>query len=178
MDKDKRFKSHTGLHVTDPRLLPPDPPAKVNRGRGRPSTFTQALADKVIAMIASGGFLIDLEGNKLGLPAYGTVRKWAAARSDFGAALARAHEDGAHALLAKAERLLENATRDNIQVVREQVAHIRWRVSRLNPGAYGDRSELRVSGVIEHEHKISDDAPAWIKERLNDKAPLPLLIEI
>ncbi len=99
------------------------------------------------------------------MPAYRTVWGWAQTRSNFANAIACAHEDGAHALLSKAERLLENATRDNIQVVREQVAHIRWRVARLNPKAYGDRSELRVSGVIEHEHMISDDAPAWIKER-------------
>jgi len=74
-------------------------------------------------------------------------------------------------LLAQAERLLEAATRDTIQVVRERVQHIRWRVSRLNPAAYGDRSELRVSGTVTHEHRISDDAPAWIRERLAAPAP-------
>ena len=179
MDKDKRFKSHTGLHVTDPRHLSPDgtlPPSLVKGRTGRPSTYTQELAGRVLDHVAQGGFLVDL--GPQGLPSWRTVYGWAEKRSDFKQALARAHEDGAHALLVKAEALLESATRDNIQVVRERVQHIRWRVSRLNPAAYGDRSELQVSGTITHEHKISDDAPAWIKERLNDKAPLPLLIEI
>ena len=82
-----------------------------------------------------------------------------------------AHEDGAHALLAQAEAMLEGATRYTIQVVRERVAHIRWRVSRLNPAAYGDRSELRVSGTITHKHQLSDEAPGWIKERLSAPSP-------
>ena len=172
MDKDKRFKSHTGLHVTDPRHLASDPPDQPARKRGRPSTYTTELAERVLAQVAEGRFLVDI-GKGEGMPAYRTVWGWAQTRSNFAKAIACAHEDGAHALLAQAERLLEGATRDTIQVVREQVVHIRWRVARLNPKAYGDRSELRVSGVIEHEHKISDDAPAWIKERLNDKAPLP-----
>ena len=175
---DKRFKTHTGLHVTDPSHLPPDPPPKVKRGRGRPLTsYTKELAERVLTEVAEGRFLVDI-GKGKGMPSYRTIWGWAQTRSDFAKALARAHEDGAHALLAQAERLLEGATRDTIQVVRERVQHIRWRVSRLNPAAYGDRSELRVSGTITHEHKISDDAPAWIKERLKDKAPLPLLIEI
>ena len=164
MDKDKRFKSHTGLHVTDTRLLPDDPPALGGKG-GRPSSYTKELAERVLKEVAEGRFLVDM-ATVHGLPSYRSVYRWADDRPEFRQALARAHEDGAHALLAKAERLLENATRDNIQVVREQVAHIRWRVSRLNPSAYGDRSELRVSGTITHEHKLSDDAPAWIKERL------------
>ena len=169
IDKDKPFKTHTGMHVTDRRLL-----AQTGspRKRGRPSTYTTELAERVLAQVAEGRFLVDI-GKGEGMPAYRTVWGWAQTRSNFAKAIACAHEDGAHALLSKAERLLENATRDNIQVVREQVAHIRWRVSRLNPGAYGDRSELRVSGTVTHEHKISDDAPAWIKERLNDKALLP-----
>ena len=168
MDKDKRFQTATGLHVTDRALLPPDDPS-VKRKRGRPSTFTPELAERVLDHVANGGFIVDLGGD--GLPSWRTIYRWADDRSDFRQALARAHEDGAHALLVKAEALLESATRDNIQVVRERVQHIRWRVSRLNPAAYGDRSELRVSGTITHEHKISDDAPAWIKDRLASPGP-------
>ncbi len=163
-DKSKRFKTATGLHVTDPRHLEvtiPPAPSKA----GRPSTFTPELAERVLEQVAQGKFIVDIGGDR-GLPAWRTIYRWADARSDFRQDLARAHEDGAHALLAQAERLLEAATRDTIQVVRERVQHIRWRVSRLNPAAYGDRSELRVSGTITHEHKLSDDAPAWIKERL------------
>ncbi len=166
-DKDKRFKTATGLHVTDPAHLPPGiiPARPASKGgRGRPSKFTPELAERVLEHVAGGGFIVDLGGD--GLPSWRTIYRWADARSDFRQDLARAHEDGAHALLAQAERLLEEATRDTIQVVRERVQHIRWRVSRLNPAAYGDRSELRVSGTITHEHKISDDAPAWIKDRL------------
>ncbi len=174
IDKDKPFKTHTGMHVTDRRLLPQ---TGSPRKGGRPSTFTPELAERVLDHVAQGRFIVDIPKGT-GLPNWRTIYRWADARSDFRQSLARAHEDGAHALLVQAERLLEEATRDTIQVVRERVAHIRWRVSRLNPAAYGDRSELRVSGTITHEHKLSDDAPAWIKERLNDKAPLPLLIEI
>ena len=168
-DKSKRFKTATGLHVTDPRHLEvtiPPAPSKA----GRPSTFTPKLAERVLEQVAQGKFIVDIGGVR-GLPAWQTIYGWADRRSEFAKALARAHEDGAHALLAQAERLLEGATRDTIQVVRERVQHIRWRVSRLNPAAYGDRSELRVSGTITHEHKISDDAPAWIKDRLASPGP-------
>ncbi len=168
-DKPKTFKTYTGMHVTNRALVPTDPPS-FKRGRGRPSTYTDDLAERVLEQVAQGSFLVDLEGADM--PAYRTIYGWADTRPDFSKALARAHTDGAHALLAKAEKLLEEATRDTIQVVRERVAHIRWRVSRLNPGAYGDRSELRVSGTVEHVHKISDDAPAWIRERL-DRPSLP-----
>lgn len=175
--KNNKFKTHTGLHVTDGRLLlgPPlgsntpvlIPPPK--HAGGRPSTFTPELAQKVLDHVAEGRFLVSLKEE--GLPSWQTVYGWADRRPEFTKALARAHEDGAHALLAQAETMLEAATRDTIQVVRERVAHIRWRVSRLNPAAYGDRSELRVSGTVTHEHRISDDAPAWIKERLVPDRP-------
>lgn len=167
MDKPKTFKTYTGMHVTNPALLPPDKPSP--RKTGRPSAYTPELAERVLDHVANGGFIVDIGGD--GLPNWRSIYRWADARSEFRQALARAHADGAHALLVKAEKLLENATRDDIQVVRERVAHIRWRVSRLNPAAYGDRSELRVSGTVEHVHRISDDAPAWIKERI--EAPRP-----
>ena len=163
-----KYPTATGLHVTDGLLLPVTVAPNRNKG-GRPSTFTPELAERVLEQVAEGRFLVDLEGEDM--PAYRTIWGWANVRPEFAKALARSHEDGAHALLVKAETLLDEATRDDIQVVRERVAHIRWRVSRLNPAAYGDRSELRVSGTITHEHKLSDDAPAWIKERL--EAPQP-----
>ena len=124
-DKDTRFKTHTGLHETDPRNLRNDPPANVKRGCGRPSTYSLELAERVLEQIAEGRFLVDITKGP-GLPTWRTIYRWADARSDFRQSLARAHEDGAHALLSKAERLLENATQHNIQVVREQVAHSRY----------------------------------------------------
>ncbi len=179
-DKPKTFKTHTGLHVTDGRLLPGsfESPPTHKRGRGRPSSYTDELAERVLEQVAQGRFLVDLEGADM--PAYRTIWGWADTRPDFSKALARAHTDGSHALLVKAETLLEEATRDTIQVVRERVAHIRWRVSRLNPAAYGDRSELRVSGTVTHEHKISDDAPAWIKERIDRPSlpPTPSVVDV
>ena len=123
-DKSKRFKTATGLHVTDPRHLEvtiPPAPSKA----GRPSTFTPELAERVLEQVAQGKFIVDIGGDR-GLPAWRTIYRWADARSDFRQSLARAHEDGAHALLSKAERLLENATQHNIQAVREQVAHNRY----------------------------------------------------
>ena len=90
-DKSKRFKTATGLHVTDPRHLEvtiPPAPSKA----GRPSTFTPELAERVLEQVAQGKFIVDIGGDR-GLPAWRTIYRWADARSDFRQDLAHAHEE-------------------------------------------------------------------------------------
>lgn len=64
---------------------------------GRPSTFTQEIADEICERLACGEPLAKICQDAK-MPAYSTVRKWEVENEDFSALSARAKRDGTHYL--------------------------------------------------------------------------------
>ena len=141
------------------------------RKHGRPTMYTHELALAICDALEQGKTLIDI-AEPANMPDTSTIRQWMVnnANGEFAAMSARAREAGADALVAEAQRLLDDATRDDIMVVRERVAHLRWRATRLNPRRYGDRAQIDLSGDLAVKTDVRDEAPSWIKEKIAERA--------
>ncbi len=140
----------------------------------RPSSRTETIIERIETGFRNG---LHLGGicSPDDMPNRTTVWRWEGQDVELCNRLARARQAGAAALVEQADNLLAAATRDDIQVIRERVHHLRWRAARLDPGKFGDKTQVAISGEVGHIHKLSDDAPAWLRERL--AAPVGALIE-
>lgn len=127
---------------------------------GRPSDYTQELADYICAEIAEGRSLRSILREDEGMPAMSSVFKWLRLHPEFAEQYARAREAQADAL---ADELLEIADdgrndwmelrgedgqprgwKENgeaIQRSRLRVDTRKWIASKLKPKKYGDKIE-------------------------------------
>jgi hypothetical protein len=114
--------------------------------RGRPSIYTQELADRICERLASGESLraICLDD---GMPDGKTVRNWLSDKPDFVLQYARAREDQAE---AHADRIIEIADDADIDPhhKRIMVDARKWVASKLKPKRYGDKLDLEHKGEV------------------------------
>jgi len=139
---------------------------KTKRPRGRPSTFTWAVANKICERLAEGETLRSICRDK-GMPAASVVRRWALDdREGFYAHYARARDTG---LDAMADELLDiaddgendrdadgKADSEHINRSRLRVDTRKWYLSKLAPKRYGDRSSLELTGANGGPVSIND----------------------
>jgi hypothetical protein len=133
-----------------------------NPSQPRPDKVTPEHIARILAGYAVAAFLHDMLDEE-GMP---SLRVWQSKLSDdpnLRAIAAQARMQGADWCAAEADRMLSAATPYDVSVVRERVAHLRWRAARLNPATYGDRSQLEITGSLDVNHRLVDDAPAWLK---------------
>jgi hypothetical protein len=109
--------------------------------RGRPEVLTAQKETRLLNLVTEGSMLIDA-CRKVGI-SYRTVAKKEREDDPFCHRLARARVAGAAICLERAEKKLDRATNKNIQIVREQALHQRWKAAKLIP-AYRDRVEMAV----------------------------------
>lgn len=131
---------------------------------GRPSTYTDELAQSLLDHVAEGGLLIDwcrIEGH----PSTSTVQRWTEANEQFRAAYARARETGLHVMAEEVIAISDDASGDwrkgdkgedvldseHVQRSRLRVDSRKWLASKLLPKVYGDKQQ--------HEHSGPDGGP-------------------
>lgn len=132
---------------------------------GRPSDFTQEMADLICERIADGESLRSIcSGDDM--PAKGTVFRWLAADAVFQDQYARAREAQADSLFddiltiadtpvigekrkVKEDGAVEISTGDMIEHRRLQVDARKWMAGKLRPKKYGEKLDLNVSGQLE-----------------------------
>jgi hypothetical protein len=103
--------------------------------KGRPSKFTQALADRICERLAAGETLRAICRDD-GMPSHGTVLNWAKAEP-FSDQYARSRETG-YALMA--DQLTEIADGDGDPARdRLRVDTRKWLLSKALPKIYGDK---------------------------------------
>lgn len=73
---------------------------------GKPSTFTEALADEICQRLSTGEPLTDICRSE-GMPAVRTVSDWKKAHDAFATAFAEARQDGYDAIAADALRIAD-----------------------------------------------------------------------
>lgn len=131
---------------------------------GRPSTFSQALADEICERIAIGETLTDI-CDEDGMPDRRTVIRWKNANEAFCLAYVRAREDQAHSWADEIVSISDDGSRDytktedgreivdhdHIQRAKLRVDTRKFLMARLAPRAYGERVAL--------EHTGKDGAP-------------------
>ncbi|GAB3744851.1 terminase small subunit-like protein [Lysobacter olei] len=111
---------------------------------GRPSTYSETLADSILDKLASGDSLRAICAEE-GMPDRDTVRRWLKEHDDFAAKYAHAREEQAEFHHEEMDRL-ESAVEDgslNPQAASVILANKRWRMEKLKPKVYGPAVTLK-----------------------------------
>lgn len=121
---------------------------------GRPSTFTQELADTICERLADGESLRKICKSD-DMPDRATVSRWLAGNEVFRDQYARARVEQAHFYAEEIVEIADDAANDyieteegravdkeHIQRARLRVDARKWYASKLAPKVYGDKLEL------------------------------------
>lgn len=123
--------------------------------RGRPTKFTQKLADEICGRIVSGESLRRIcESDDM--PSPSSVFKWLRENDVFSKQYARACEERSEAqieeLLELGDTALKEAKRADpkaagaiVQAVRLKADNIKWNASKMKPKKYGEKQEVDLN---------------------------------
>lgn len=118
---------------------------KAKRPIGRPSKFSQDLAEKICEQIAHGKSLraICAEDD---MPSTSTVCKWLNENQDFSEQYTRARSEQADYFVEEIVEIADNVTAESAAVAKAklQIDARKWAASKIAPKKYGDKTELDV----------------------------------
>lgn len=123
-------------------------------GRGRPSHYSHALAERICERVANGSSLRKAAEAE-GVP-WGTVWKWLGRHESFGGQYARAREARLDLLEGQLEDLKEAAMeaasdfeggRLRMEAIKLNVDTLKWQLCKLRPHCYGERRAVEVTGA-------------------------------
>lgn len=112
--------------------------------KGRPSVYSQAVADRICEEIVIGRSLRSICQDK-DMPSIASVIKWLREKDDFSSQYARAKEEQADTITDD----MEDIARDNtIDVARARliIDTRKWAASKLKPKKYGDKLDMTTNG--------------------------------
>lgn len=122
---------------------------------GRPSSFTQAVADEIVERLSKGEPLADICRDDH-MPAVRTVSDWKKANEAFSADFACAREIGWDAIALRARRTirgygpdLDGDSTGDVQRDKAIVDTDLKLLAKWDPKRYGDRLDLNHSGSID-----------------------------
>jgi len=107
---------------------------------GRPSDYTQELADEICSQLAEGISLRTV-CKPDDMPNKGTVFRWLRTQEGFSDQYAKAKADSADALLEDMLHIADD-DKEDVQRSRLRVDVRKWAASKLKPKKYGDKLEL------------------------------------
>jgi len=131
----------------------------VTKKVGRPSLYSEELADSICEQIVTGKSLVSILKQE-GMPSYTQVMKWLDTKEEFADKYARAKAAQADYLADELMEIADNDSLDigftddgkpfvkgeNIQRSRLRVDTRKWIASKLKPKKYGDYQKREVSG--------------------------------
>lgn len=106
---------------------------------GRPSDFTQEIADEICDRLAKGESLRSISADEW-MPERSTVRRWLMSSDEFRNQYARARDDQADEYADRVIFEAENAT--DPQLGRLRMDALKWAASKLAPKRYGDKVQV------------------------------------
>lgn len=168
-----------------------NPAPAAGRGKGQPTKYTPALATAICEAVEDGASL------RKACTAAGvgvaTARRWMEKRPDFAERYARACSQRQNMM---EERLLElyelghEVAKDEInpnakiQAVKIEIDSIKWQLSKLQPGRYGDKQQIEVTGkggepvrVASELNELTPEAQESLLDRLRDIARREMELE-
>lgn len=110
---------------------------------GRPSSFTQEVADAICEAIEGGSTIREICARE-GMPAWPTIRRWLRADESFRTRYAHAREASAEVFEDMMLTAAQTATAENFQVARVQVDTLKWVMSKRAPKVYGDKQQIEA----------------------------------
>ena len=111
---------------------------------GRPSKYSEALADRIVEAMIDGSDLVAI-CQQPGFPDRASVYRWAAERPDFAARLEQAREALGDIAAFEIGQIAASCTPESAVADRVKLAALQWRASRLAPRRY---SERRVNELV------------------------------
>lgn len=138
--------------------------------RGRPSSFTQEIADKICERLANGESLrticLDVD-----MPSRDAVYRWLATLPNFQGQYAHAKELQADAIFDEILDIADEASNDwmlkndngnesyslngeHVQRSRLRIDARKWMAGKLRPKVYGDKTSIEHGGAIKVENAI------------------------
>jgi hypothetical protein len=116
-----------------------------SRPVGRPSKYSVEVADRICDELMNGRDLLDICGDD-DMPSRASVYRWLREHPDFDAQYARAREALADLEMSKLRKLADDCTEENVNSTRVKLNHFQWRVMKIAPRLYGDRTRTEVTG--------------------------------
>lgn len=115
------------------------------RKTGRPSKYSDEMAEKICEKIANGRSLRSICAED-GMPTTSTVCKWLIENKEFSEQYARARTRQADYFFEEIVEIADSVEADSAAVAkaRLQVDARKWAASKIAPKKYGDKSELDV----------------------------------
>lgn len=149
---------------------------------GRPSDYTQELADKICEGIGNGWSMRTV-CSKEDMPSMSTVFKWLREREEFSQQYARAcreRTEGQHEELLEygdeAIRLAQEADPKAagavVSAVKLKADNLKWSMSKMVPKKYGDRLDLTTDGE-KLPAPIMPVAPDVLRDHRNEENTEP-----
>ena len=125
---------------------------------GRPSKFTQTLADNICERIANGESLRNI-CRDAAMPNQDTVHSWLNKDKEFSEqytrARARQEDSYFEDLIEIADGVIPDAA--EVAKARVQIDARKWVLSRMNPKKYGDKVQTELSGAVQIETRPLSD---------------------
>lgn len=112
---------------------------------GRPSKYSDALADDICELIMSGKTLVGIAALE-GFPSPATICRWLNEKPEFENKCARARLMQAELMDQRILDVADDTDEDNFQANRVKIAAYQWRASKLAPKRFGDKVQQEVSG--------------------------------
>lgn len=111
---------------------------------GRPSSFTDEIAERVLDQLAEGKSLVEI-CRADDMPSARTVHQWVADNPNFSQNYTRAREVQAEFMDDKVMQVAERAGEDP-QAAKVKIDAYKWRASHLAPKKYGTKLDLTSAG--------------------------------
>lgn len=120
--------------------------AAAARGRGRPSTYSEATVDYLVnQMIEHGRALVAICDDE-GMPARATVYRWLGEHRAFAVRVDAAREAIADHAVWQADQVVKDTRPDTANADRIKLIHFHWKAAKMGPGRYGDRRTTELTG--------------------------------
>lgn len=129
------------------------------RKTGRPSKYSDEMAEKICELIASGMSLRTVCSQD-GMPSAVTVCKWLSENEEFSKQYARAREEQAVSFADEIISIADSVEPDSAAVAKAklQIDSRKWLAAKMAPKKYGDKVEQQITGslAIQADVKLSD----------------------
>lgn len=116
---------------------------------GRPTIYTEALADSICERLIEGESLRKICRDD-DMPSAGTVCRWLAddMHEGFREQYARTRENQADTLFDDVLDIADSATVEGVQVARLKIDARKWMAGKMRAKKYGDKLDVGITGEI------------------------------
>jgi hypothetical protein len=131
--------------------------------RGRPSKYSEAIADIICEEIASGRSLLSITSSK-DMPSQSMVYRWLQEHDDFREKYVRARERQADHFADSVHDIANHE--EDVARARLRIDAIKWHTEKLHPRVYGPRSHHTLAGDEEKPIVVEDKSSLDIARRI------------